>query len=374
MVASSPAINDYFPFSGEIMKSFSLFFLVVLFALSGCTGPQPKTTQSTDKSVDPIPLPSTYIGRIPCPDCDGIDIVLNFKKNGLYQLRKTTIKGKTWDSVAEIGRWKYDRTEKLIVLGNKRGSLKTLQLVDRDTLRLQDVEGKKLTAKQNYELHRNPTPDPFPDSVRMRGMYSAHGDKGFFTECTTGIRFPVTTEKAYRELANAYNNTPHGQEEQLLVLLEGSLQPGPTTNDEGENGTEKLVVTRFLNIFPGQDCRGDHRRMSLFNTTWKLLEINGKPVTLADGQEEPYVILDIKGNRMHGFSGCNRFFGTYLIKGEIFVFNKMAATRMACMKGLSLEDAFLEAMHKTEAYRLQDGILELRDRDEHILARLQAAK
>ncbi|RUM38557.1 MAG: hypothetical protein DSY57_02385 [Desulfobulbus sp.] len=132
------------------MRFFSLFFLVVLFTLSGCTGPRPKTIQSADKPKEPFPIPSTFIGRIPCPDCDGIDIVLNFRKNGLYQLRKTTVKGKTWDSVAEIGRWKYDRTEKLIVLGNKRGSLRTLQLVDRDTLRLQDVEGKKNDGKAEY--------------------------------------------------------------------------------------------------------------------------------------------------------------------------------------------------------------------------------
>ncbi len=355
------------------MKFFSLFFLVVLFTFSSCTGPQPKTIQSST-AADPIPLPSTFIGRIPCPDCDGIDIVLNFRKNGLYQLRKTSIKGKTWDSVAEIGRWKYDRIEKLIVLGNTRGSLKTLQLVDHDTLRLQDIEGKKLTAAQNYELHRSPSLDPFPDIVRMQGMYSAHGDKGFFIECTTGIRFSVATKKAYRELANAYNTTPHGQEEPLLVLLEGSLQLGPSVNEEGDNEKKELVVGKFIKIFPDRDCRGDHRRLSLFNTTWKPIEINGKPVIPADGQEEPYVILDIKGNKMHGFSGCNRFFGTYLIKGEIFVFNKMAATRMACPKGLPLEDAFLEAMRKTEAYRLQDGILELRDRNEHILARLKAAK
>ncbi len=356
------------------MKNFSLFFLAVLFALSGCTGPQPKTPQSMDKPAGPIPLPSTYSGRIPCPDCDAIDIVLNFRKNGLYQLRKTSIKGKTWDSVAEIGRWTFDRGEKLIVLGNRRGSLKTLQLVDRNTLRLQDVEGKNLPITQNYELHKNPTLDPFPDSVRMRGMYSARGDKGFFTECTTGIRFAVATEKSYRELANAYNRTPHGQGEPLLVLLEGSLQPAQGMDDDNDSGQDELVVTRFLNIFPGQDCQGENQRLSLFDTTWNPIEINGKPVTLARGMEEPYIILDSKGNRMHGFSGCNRFFGTYFIKGEIFVFNKMAATRMACIKGLSLEDAFLDAMRKTEAYRLQNGILELRDRNEHILARLKAAR
>ncbi len=353
---------------GEIMKYFSLFFLVFLFALSGCASHQQPA--NPDKSSNPLILPSSFSGRIPCPDCDGIDIVLNLKKGGLYQLRKTSIRGKTWDSVAEIGRWKYDRTNNLIVLGNRRGSLKTLQLVDRTTLRLQDVEGKKIPGDQNYELHKNPAMDPFPDAVRMRGMYSAHAGKGFFTECTSGIRFPVARGKDYRHLEKAYDTTPHGQDESFLVLLEGSLINKPTPDEE--TGAEALVVTRFLNIFPEQDCRGDHRRLSLFNTTWKLIEVDNKPITLTKGQDEPYVIFDIKGNRMHGFSGCNRFFGTYLIKGEIFVFNKMAATRMACMKGLSLEDAFLDAMRKTEAYRLQDGILELRDRNEHILARLQA--
>jgi hypothetical protein len=44
------------------------------------------------------------------------------------------------------------------------------------------------------------------------------------------------------------------------------------------------------------------------------------------------------------------------------------------MKGLSLEDAFLEAMKKTEAYSIRDGFLELRDRDENILARMKGAK
>jgi len=357
------------------MKFFSLFFIVALFALSSCASHQQGASAlSTKATTDPLPLPVTFTGRIPCPDCDGIDIVLNLKKKGLYQLRKTSINGKTWDSVAEMGRWKFDRANNLIVLGNKRGALKTLQLINATTLRLQDVEGKKISGRKIYELHKNSTPDPFTDSVRMRGMYSSHAGKGFFTECTTGIRFPVVTEKDYRGLENSYNKTAHGQDEPLLVLVEGSLINRTDQDEENEDRKDALVITRFLNIFPGQDCRGDHRRQSLFNTTWRLIEVGGKPVILTKGQKEPFVILEIKGNRMHGFSGCNRFFGTYLIKGEIFVFNKMAATRMACMKGLSLEDAFLEAMRKTEAYRLQGGILELRDRDEHILARLQAGK
>jgi copper homeostasis protein (lipoprotein) len=287
-------------------------------------------------------VPSTFTGRIPCANCDGIDVVLNFRKDGLYQLRKTSIKGKTWDSVAEMGRWKYDRVENLIVLGEKRGALKTLTLIDKTTLRLLDVEGKKISSNKNYELHKSSILDPFPDPVRMRGMYSHLDGIGVFTECKSNIRFSVAAEKDNARLEHAYNTTPHGQGEPLLVSMEASLLRRPAMEDDAEE--EVLVVSRFLKIFPNRNCGGNQVRTSLFNTTWKLVELDGKPVTLAEKQREPYFILETKNNKMHGFSGCNRFFGTYLIKGEIFVFNKMAATRMACMKGLSLEDAFLEDM------------------------------
>lgn len=355
------------------MKNFSLFFSVVLFVLFACSGHQQNAQPTPDKPVNPVPVPSTFTGRLPCATCDGIDIVLNFRKDGLYQLRKTSIKGKSWDSVAEMGRWKYDRVENLIVLGEQRGNLKTLTLIDNDTLRLLDAEGKKISSTVNLELHKNSTFDPFPDPVRMRGMYSSHADKAFFTECRSRIRFPLAAEKSYSRLEHAYNTTPHGQGEPLLVSIEASLIRRPAMDDDVEN--EVLVVNRFLKIFPNRNCGGNQVvRTSLFNTTWKLVELDGKPVTLAEKQREPYFILETKNNKMHGFSGCNRFFGTYLIKGEIFVFNKMAATRMACMKGLSLEDSFLEAMRKTEAYTIKDGILELRDRDEHILAKMKAGK
>ncbi len=349
------------------MKSFLFVLLAALpLTLTGCAAPQ-KTTVQEVKPLSSVPAPATFTGRIPWVGCDGIDITLNFRPDNLYQLRKTVIRGKNFDTTAEMGRWKYDPAEKLIVLGEKRGSLKTLTLLNDTTMRLQDVEGQEIfSTKLNYELHRADTFDPFPDPVRMRGMYTLKGDTGFLTECRSGVRFPVSTEKENAALEHSYNVTPHGQGEPLLVSIEGSLIK--------QFGREEVVVDRFIRIIPEQDCNGERTDTGLFNTTWRLIELAGKPVTLAEGQQVPFVMLEVKGNRMHGFSGCNRFFGTYLVKGEIFVFNKMAATRMACLKGTALEDGFLKAMSKTEAYRIRNGILELRDRDENILARLKATK
>ncbi len=351
------------------MKSFlSAFLFLFLLTLTGCATLEKTVVKEIKKPPSPVPAPATFTGRIPWANCDGIDITLNFRPDGLYQLRKNVIRGKNWDKSAEMGRWKYDPGENLIVLGEKRGSLKTLALLDDNTLRLQDVEGQMMySTKLNYELHKADTVDPFPDPVRMRGMYSLKGDTGFLTECRSGVRFPVSTEKENRILEHSYNTTPHGQGDPLLVSIEGSLV-------KKGSGTEEIVVDRFIKIIPEQDCDGERNDTGLFNTTWRLSELDGQPITLAEGQQNPFVMLEVEGNRMHGFSGCNRFFGTYLVKGEIFVFNKMAGTRMACLKGTALENGFLKAMSKTEAYRIRNGMLELRDRHENILARLKAAK
>jgi len=349
------------------MKSFlSALLVLFLLTLTGCAAPE-KTVVPKEKPPSPVPAPATFTGRIPWIDCDGIDVTLNFRPDGLYQLRKTVIRGKSFDTTAEMGRWKYDPAESLIVLGEKRGSLKTLTLLDDKTMRLQDIEGQEIfSTTLNYELHQADTFDPFPDPVQMRGLYTLKGDSGFLTECRSGVRFPVSMEKENGALEHSYNVTPHGQGEPLLVSIEGSLVK--------RSGKEEVVVDRFVQIIPEQGCNGERNDTGLFNTTWRLIELDGKPITLAEGQQNPFVMLEVEGNRMHGFSGCNRFFGTYLVKGEIFVFNKMAATRMVCLKGTALENGFLKAMSNTEAYRIRNGTLELRDRDEHILARLKATK
>jgi len=353
------------------MKYFFVLLLVFLMTISGCSSHQNEKITGNE-SVSAVPAPATFTGRIPGSDCDHIDVTLNFRPDGLYQLRQCKVTGETRKIVAKMGHWKYDSTEKLIVLGRKRGSLKTMTLLNNETLRLLDVEDKKISSKINYDLNKADVIDPFADSVRMRGMFSYVADTGTFIDCQNGIRFTVAREKDNADLEHSYNNTPHGQGEALLVTIDGSLQSRPQVEGSGEE--EMLVIEQFLKINPKQDCAGNSRQTKLFGTTWWLAELDGKPITLADEQREAYVILEVEGNKMHGFSGCNKFFGTYLVKGEIFVFNKMAGTRMACLKGLNLENGFLKAMHNTEAYRILDGVLELRDRDEHVLARLREAK
>lgn len=351
------------------MNWLSLLFVVSVLSLNGCTSYQ-KIAGSPSPTA--VPAPATFSGRIPCADCAGIDVTLNLRDDGLYQLRQIYRKGKPPKTVAEMGRWEFDQEKNLIVLGKKKEALHTLTLVDGSTLRLLEVENREIKSDLNSRLHKKDTLDPFPDAVPMQGMFSSFADTGLFTECQSGVRFSIAREQDNASLEQSYNTTPHGQGEPLLVSIEGHLARHPAM--DGEGNEELLHVDRFIKIFPDQTCAGVAKKNRLLGTTWKLIEVGGRPVLPPKGQREPFVILERKGNKMHGFGGCNRFLGTYLVKGASFVIKTTGTTRMACLKGLSLEDSFLKAMKKTEAYRIQKGILELRDQKEHILARLKAAK
>uniref|UniRef100_UPI001065A3F5 META domain-containing protein n=1 Tax=Burkholderia sp. B10 TaxID=1178627 RepID=UPI001065A3F5 len=66
---------------------------------------------------------------------------------------------------------------------------------------------------------------------------------------------------------------------------------------------------------------------------------NGEPIRLALSTESGV-------RRASGFSGCNRYMGTYAIKNGLLSFGPLAGTRMACPDALGgqLEHAYLDAL------------------------------
>lgn len=71
---------------------------------------------------------------------------------------------------------------------------------------------------------------------------------------------------------------------------------------------------------------------------WRVAKMNGK--SLLKGVKPPTVEFATQG-RVAGFSGCNRFGGSYNIEGMQLKLSELFATRMACAgQGMELEDRF----------------------------------
>lgn len=191
-------------------------------------------------------------------------------------------------------------------------------------------------------------------TMSLQGMYTYLADAGIFVDCATGERWPVATEEENAALERAYGQARTAPGAPLLVTVEGRLEWRPKVDGPGEE--TMLIVDRFVRAWPGKTC-GHGQPITLEGTHWALLELNGKIVPVAAGNETPFLELNAKKASAYGFAGCNRFFGSYQTSGSSLTFGAMGATRMACPEGMDREQELLTALAATTRYEIQGSKL-----------------
>ena len=112
---------------------------------------------------------------------------------------------------------------------------------------------------------------------------------------------------------------------------------------------------------------------ALAGTRWRLTELEGKPVTLQEGAQAPFLLLDESTGRVQGFGGCNAFTGGFEAPGhQQLVFSKVASTLRAC-PDVQTEGAFLRALSEVDNYAILDTTLSLAKARMAPLLRFEAA-
>lgn len=110
---------------------------------------------------------------------------------------------------------------------------------------------------------------------------------------------------------------------------------------------------------------------ALTGTTWRLVELHGKPAPLGQDGKVATLELTVDGRRASGFAGCNRMSGPFEVRGDSLRLGPLALTRMACAKGMDLEGGYVDALAKTRMFHLSaDGLRLLGEGG--ALARLEA--
>lgn len=92
---------------------------------------------------------------------------------------------------------------------------------------------------------------------------------------------------------------------------------------------------------------------------WKLVEINGKPVTPSDEMNREAFMILAMDNKVTGNSSCNSFMGSYeLLEGNRITFSQIASTMMACMN-MDIEKQLFEVLERADNYTLNNDTLML---------------
>lgn len=106
---------------------------------------------------------------------------------------------------------------------------------------------------------------------------------------------------------------------------------------------------------------------------WNISEIEGKPITISAGVENPYIAFDLVNNRMFGSVSCNRIMGNVYATGDGTIdLSGIAATKMMC-PDMALENNILVALNQVKKYGAdKEGNLVLMDgHNRHMLTLTQ---
>lgn len=244
-----------------------------------------------------------------------------------------------------------------------------------------DEPGTKVSAEPRQEtapdqaiestglpLEAEQEPVPVPPGIALEGMFRYFADAPQFRDCGTGKVFPVAMAGPYIELERAYLNSGIEAGTELKVALHGRFLERPSM-DENRNEV-MLIVDSFDSVIDSGECRPTIDA-DLKNTYWKLVEIGGNPFIPLEGAKDTHVVLDTADSRVHGFAGCNNFFGQYESNDANLTFSSLGATMMACPDGMEAEQAFLQALGETDRAVVSGMFLQLYSSD-RLVARLEA--
>jgi putative lipoprotein len=113
----------------------------------------------------------------------------------------------------------------------------------------------------------------------------------------------------------------------------------------------------------------------LTQTNWRLTQLGAEVVANPAGDHAVAIQLQAQNPRVTGFSGCNRMFGGYSLHGAALKFDRVGATKMACLEEdrMRLEGRVFEMLSQVARWKITDSTLELLDGGGQALATFAAA-
>lgn len=154
-----------------------------------------------------------------------------------------------------------------------------------------------------------------------------------------------------------YNETFYQYEDSALKLL-----------DINRKEIDSLLEQHYI-LKKKETDRKEHILLELTDKKWALRELKAEDLVSQGGNRKPHIIFDSEKNRVHGFAGCNSFFGQYQIEADGSVsFKNIASTKMYCAESMKTETAFLQALHHCNKLLLADNTLQLKDDENNVIA------
>lgn len=112
--------------------------------------------------------------------------------------------------------------------------------------------------------------------------------------------------------------------------------------------------------------KSNKSEVNITSLEWRLVSVMSGSALLGAGNADVNSTLKVESDgRVHGNGGCNRFSGEAKIDGAKIKFEKVVATRMACLDS-TIETALFKALNEVDSFVIESGDLMLKKGDDVI--------
>ena len=317
-----------------------------------------------------LSLPATFMGDLPCADCEAIRYHLDLWPDQVFHLQRAWIgvEGPLVDDV--LGRWSIDPSRMALILHDRRADLPEFAITGPATLRLLDREGQPIVSDLPYDMTTDGTLRPTDISARMIGEFVYFADAARFVECQSGRDFPVAQEGDYLALERAYLDRRAEPMAPLAAVIDGTI----TLRGDMESGdVPTVVVDRFSNVWPELTCERARSDASLRGTYWRIEQLDDLKIGATAGAREPHIILRSGEDAFAATVGCNQLLGAVAQDGLSLTLSLGPMTMMACPAPLdAYEQRLVQVLQRVAGYAITGPTMELRDADGAVIAQLEA--
>ncbi|MEJ2140046.1 MAG: YbaY family lipoprotein [Gammaproteobacteria bacterium] len=164
-------------------------------------------------------------------------------------------------------------------------------------------------------------------------------EKNMLIKGSVPVRFELTYDPALISERNSYAVRATIKENGRMLFTTDTHYPVLTRN--GGDTVDLVLVSTGNSTQPAA---------TLTDTDWLLTAIVGETISVPANADTPYLRLTAEGNIVQGFSGCNRYSGTWQLNGDTISFGPLAMTMMACADDDAIESRFMPALEKASNY------------------------
>lgn len=118
-----------------------------------------------------------------------------------------------------------------------------------------------------------------------------------------------------------------------------------------------IALTLLITLSANKCNESAGSMTGLLDQKWMFQSLAGKALDLPAGADTPW--LQLVGDKLQGFGGCNQMMGGYKLAGTALSFADIGATKKFCEGIQPTENAIMSMLPKVDSFKLDKGLLKL---------------